>query len=101
MIEGRRNMMLEAGTNLFNQGNTHSIQARNVDNNAIGDANRAQYARYGLTSNPGGELFNTFAGSVAGIAGQSLGNKLFGNSGRQSVKGLPWLNQNSLNLFDQ
>lgn len=97
MIEGRHNMMLEAGTNLFNQGNTHSIQARNVDNNAISDSNKAQYARYALTSNPGGELFNTFAGSVAGIAGQSLGNKLFGNPGGQPVKGLPWLNQNSLN----
>jgi hypothetical protein len=100
-IEGRRMGMIEAGTNLFNQGNTHSIQARNVDNNAIGDANRAQYARYDMTSNPGGELLNTFAGSMAGIAGQSLGSRIFGGSGRQPVRGLPWLNQNSLNLFDQ
>jgi hypothetical protein len=81
-IEGRRNVMLEAGTNLFNQGNQHSIHARAVDNNAISDANRAQYARYDMTSNPGGELLNTFVGSLVSSAGNTLGARMLGSTER-------------------
>jgi hypothetical protein len=86
----RRAMMLQAGADLFNGGNQSAINARQVDNNALTNANTTQLAAFNSRPrDPMKELL--YAGVGAGIGsfatqgGSMAFNSLFGQE-----KIAPW-----------
>jgi hypothetical protein len=85
LTEGRRNRMLAAGADLFNQGTSHAIGARSVENTAIANNNYQQLQQYSMRANPWGEAARTFSGSMLGSIGTNVGNSML-----QQQRRAPW-----------
>lgn len=93
ILEGRRRNMLAAGTDLFNQGTSQAIGARQVENNAIANNNFVELERYGMRANPWGEMGAKFGTNLLGGLGTNLGNSMFSITEQKSrgVKSIPML----------
>lgn len=90
ILDRRRAMMLQAGADLFNGGNQSAINARQVDNNALMDANQNQMTAFNSRPrDPMKELLTAGIGagigSFAGQGGSLAFNSLFGPK-----KKAPW-----------
>lgn len=77
LADTRRARMLAAGSDLFNQGTSHALGARSVENNAIAQYNDQNLHRYGMEANPWGDLGKSFAGNMLGSIGTNIGNSMF------------------------
>ncbi len=86
ITENKRKNMLAVGTELFNQGTSHSIGARSVENNAITNNNALELQRYGMQANPWGDLGKAFAGNMLGSIGTNIGNSMFATTGNKTNK---------------
>lgn len=110
IIEGRRNRMIEAGTNLFNQGNNQAIAARGVENQAINSANQTQFGRYNMMpENPWRTMGrNAAIMGATGMVGSMLSqgqqpNLATGTSSSpqatpsnwNQISGMPWRNRSN------
>lgn len=69
----QQNRLASVGLDLINNTNNQAIGARAADNQALSDANRWQYQRYALKSNPWQEAAMTGIGSIIGAAGKGIG----------------------------
>jgi hypothetical protein len=78
IVENRRNRMLAAGADLFNQGNNQALGARSLDNNAITNFNASQMSRYSTMRNPWSEALGVGVGAFTGAAGTGIGYKMLG-----------------------
>ena len=85
ITEGRRNRMLAAGADLFNQGTSHAIGAREVENKGIAYYNDQMMQHHALTPNPWGDIGKNFAGKVAGNFADNVANSMF-----KKPKRSPW-----------
>ena len=110
IVEGRRNRMIEAGTNLFNQGNNQAIAARSVENQAINSANQTQFGRYNMMpENPWRTMGrNAAIMGTTGMVGSMLSqggqpNLVSGTtsspqttpSNWSQISGMPWRNRSN------
>ncbi len=93
VTEGRRRNMLAVGTELFNQGTSHAIGARSVENDAIVNNNILELKRYGLEANPWGEMGAKFSTNLLGSLGTNLGNSMFNPTEQKGgkIKPIPML----------
>lgn len=93
VTEGRRRNMLAVGTELFNQGTSHAIGARHVEDNAIANYNTQQLNRYGMEANPWGEMGAKFSTNLLGSLGTNLGNSMFNPTEQKGgkIKPIPML----------
>lgn len=93
ILEGRRRNMLAAGTDLFNQGTSQAIGARQVENNAIANNNFAELERYGMRANPWGDFANNFATKTLGNIGDNFVNSMLNPTEQKSrgIKPIPML----------
>lgn len=93
ILEGRRRNMLAAGTELFNQGTSQALGARQIENNAIANNNFAELERYGMRANPWGDVAKNFAGNLLGSVGTNLGNSMFSATEQKprGIKPIPML----------
>ena len=91
--EGRRRNMLAVGTELFNQGTSHSIGARSVENNAITNNNALELQRYGMRANPWGDFANNFATRTLGNIGDNFFNSMLNPTEQKTnkIKPIPML----------
>lgn len=86
VTEGRRRNMLAVGTELFNQGTSHSIGARSVENNAITNNNVLELQRYGMRANPWGDFANNFATRTLGNIGDNFFNSMLNPTEQKTNK---------------
>lgn len=93
VTEGRRRNMLAVGTELFNQGTSHSIGARSVENNAITNNNALELQRYGMRANPWGDFANNFATRTLGNIGDNFFNSMLNPTEQKTnkIKPIPML----------
>lgn len=93
ITEGRRRNMLAVGTELFNQGTSHSIGARSVENNAITNNNVLELQRYGMRANPWGDFANNFATRTLGNIGDNFFNSMLNPTEQKTnkIKPIPML----------
>ena len=93
VTEGRRRNMLAVGTELSNQGTSHSIGARSVENNAITNNNALELQRYGMRANPWGDFANNFATRTLGNIGDNFFNSMLNPTEQKTnkIKPIPML----------
>ncbi len=90
IAEARRDRMAALGLNAFNQGNNQAINAQQVDNNAIAQANGDELARYDRESDPMKEIGHTLLGaSVGNLTGGGFSGGFSGGNGFYTN---PWNN---------